>query len=54
MFENYKDCLFKDENKTVQEPGSHNLKWPYISDWPYRLLIIRGSGSEKAHALLNY
>ena len=31
----------------------HNLKWPYIPDHPYRLLIIGGSGSGKRNALLN-
>ena len=31
----------------------HNLKWPYIPDYPYRILIIGGSGSGKANALLN-
>ena len=28
-------------------------KWPYIPDHPYRILIIRGSGSGKTNALLN-
>ena len=27
--------------------------WPYISDHPYRILIIGGSGSGKANTLLN-
>ena len=36
------------ENKT-----KHNLNWPYIPDHPYRILIIGGSGSGKANALLN-
>ena len=36
------------ENKT-----QHNLKWPYIPDHPYRILIIGGSGSGKTNALLN-
>ena len=31
----------------------HNLKWAYIPDHPYRILIIGGSGSAKANALLN-
>ena len=31
----------------------HNLKWPYIPDHPYKILIIRGSGSGKTNALLN-
>ena len=30
-----------------------NLKWPYIPDHPYKILITRGSGSGKTHALLN-
>ena len=30
-----------------------NLKWPYIPDHPYRILIIGGSGSGKTNALLN-
>ena len=36
------------ENKTV-----HNKNWPYIPDHPYRILIIRGSGSGKINVLLN-
>ena len=36
------------ENKT-----EHNLKWPYIPDHPYRILIVGGSGSAKTNALLN-
>ena len=31
----------------------HNPKWPYISDHPYRILIIGGSGSGKTDVLLN-
>ena len=31
----------------------HKSKWPYILDHPYRILIIGGSGSGKASALLN-
>ena len=30
-----------------------NEKWPYISDHPYKILIIGGSGSGKTNALLN-
>ena len=30
-----------------------NLKWPYIPDHPYRMLIIGGSGSGKTSALFN-
>ena len=39
---------YTNENKT-----EHNLKWPYIPDHPYRILLIGGSGSEKTNALLN-
>ena len=39
---------YANENKTV-----HNLKWPYIPDHPYRILIIGGSGFEKTNALIN-
>ena len=39
---------FANENKT-----EHNSKWSYIPDHPYRILIIRGSGSGKTNALLN-
>ena len=31
----------------------HNPNWPYISDHPYRILIIEDSGSGKTNALLN-
>ena len=31
----------------------HNSKWPYVTDHPYRILIIGGSGSGKTNALLN-
>ena len=30
-----------------------NWNWPKISDHSYKILIIRGSGSRKTHALLN-
>ena len=31
----------------------HNLKWPYIPDCPYRILIIGGLASGKTNELLN-
>ena len=31
----------------------HNLKWPYIPDHPYKILIIGGSRSGKCNVLLN-
>ena len=42
-FDNYTN-----ENKTL-----HNENWPNIPDRPYRILIIRGSGSGKTNLLLN-
>ena len=41
------DCISKENIK------EHNTKWPEISDHPYRVLIIGGSGSGKTNALLN-
>ena len=31
----------------------HNSKWPYISDYSYRILIIGGCALRKTNALLN-
>ena len=39
---------YANENKTQD-----NLKWSYIQDHPYRILIIGGSGSGKTNGLLN-
>ena len=39
---------YTNENKT-----EHSSIWPYIPDYPYRILIIGGSGSGKTIALLN-
>ena len=36
------------ENKT-----EHNPKWPYIPDYPQRILIIGGSGSGKTNGVSN-
>ena len=32
---------------------NHNTNWPYIPDHPQRILMIGGSRSGKANALLN-
>ena len=39
---------YTDENKP-----KHDLKWPYIPDHAYRILILGGSGSGKTNPLLN-
>ena len=31
----------------------HNSNWPEIPDYPYRILIVEGSGSGKTNSLLN-
>ena len=41
------DNIVNDNNKKPNE------KWPYIPDYPYRILIIGGSGSGKTNTLLN-
>ena len=38
---------------TNENKKEHNLNWPYIPDYPYRILIIGGSGTGKTNALLN-
>ena len=38
---------------TQMKTKQHNLKWPYIPDNPYKILIIGSSGSGKTNALLN-
>ena len=41
------DDVIKEETK------EHNSSWPQISDHPYRILIIEGSGSGKTNSLFN-
>ena len=41
------DSITNENNK------KHNAKWPNIPDYPYRTLIIGGSGSGKTTTLLN-
>ena len=38
---------------TSENRINHNPNWPYITDHPYRILIIGGSGSGKTNTLLN-
>ena len=32
---------------------NHNPNWSYIPDYPFRILIVGGSGSGKTNVLLN-
>ena len=41
----------KSYNQSVEI--NHNPNWAYISDHPYRILIIGGSGSGTTNVLLN-
>ena len=45
--------MFNLDNVRNENNEDHNKKWSYIPDHPYRMLIIGGSGSGKANALLN-
>ena len=38
---------------TKANNSKHNLNWPRIPVYPYRVLIIGSSGSGKTNALLN-
>ena len=39
------------DDYTNESKTEHNLKWSYIPDHPYRILIIGGSASRKTNAL---
>ena len=41
------------DNYTNENKIEHNLKWSYVLDHPYKILIVGGSGSGKRNTLLN-
>ena len=41
------------DNITNKNNKEHSEKWPFIPGHPYRIIIIGGSGSGKANALIN-
>ena len=45
--------MFNLDDITNKNNKQHNEKWPFIPDYPYRILIIGGSGSGITNALLN-
>ena len=45
--------MFNLDDIKNEKNKEHNKKWPFIPDYPYRTLIIGGSGSRKTNALLN-
>ena len=42
------------DDYTNENKAKHNPDWPYIPDYPYKIQIIGGSGSEKTNILLNF
>ena len=36
---------------TTKDNKKHNEKWPYILDYPYKIIIISSSGSGKTNTL---
>ena len=45
--------LINSDDCTNEHKAGQNLKWSYIPDHPYRILITAGPGSQKTNALLN-
>ena len=45
--------MFNFDDITNEKDEDHNKKRPYITNHPYRILIIGGSGSGKTNVLLN-
>ena len=45
--------MFTLDASTNENNRDQIKKWPYIPDYPYRMLIIGGSGSGKTNVLLN-
>ena len=41
------------DDATKEKTKQHNLNWQQITDNPYRILIIRCSGSGKINSLFN-
>ena len=39
--------------KKTKQKKKHNPNWPEIPDYPYRVLIVGGSGSGKTNSLFN-
>ena len=45
--------MFNADSITNENSKIHNKKWPFIPDYPNRILIIDSSGSRKTNALLH-
>ena len=45
--------MVKSDDVTKENTKEHNLNWSQILDYPYRILMIGGSGSGKTNSLFN-
>ena len=45
--------MFNLDDITNENNEEYNVKWLYIPDHPFRMLVTGSSGSEKTNALLN-
>ena len=45
--------MINPNNVTKEKLKEHNLNWPKILDYPYRILIIGGTRSSKTKSLFN-
>ena len=45
--------MFDLDDITNENNKEHNKEWPFVPDYLYRILIIRGSGSGKTNTLVN-
>ena len=45
--------MFNLDDMTDENDKEHNKKWPYLSNHPYKILIIGDFGSRKTNALFN-
>ena len=45
--------MFNLDDITNENNEEYYVKWQYIPDHPFRMLVIGSSGSEKTNALLN-
>ena len=46
--------MFNLDDMTDENDKEHNKKWPYLSNHPYKILIIGDCGSRKTNALFNW
>ena len=42
------------DDVTKENIKEHNTNWPEIPDHPFRILVIKGSGSGKTNSLINH